>query len=134
MIARSIAALVVLAASGVTCAGDDPEPPGKPLRKLQGAWEVRAVLVQGKERNSGGTYTFDKDKVTITPGSKGPRREMTVVPDKARKDLIEMKPDGGRAVRYFFKFEKGELYLVPVRPTDAKPEPDFSGDNAPSSS
>ena len=112
-------------------ADDDPEPPRGALRKLQGAWKNRAVLVQGKEREADATYLFAKDKVTYSFGTKGGKREMTLVPDKKRKDLIQMKEERGRSLRYFSKFEKGELFLVPVRPDDADPKPDFSGNNAP---
>jgi len=57
---------------------------------------------------------------------------MAVVPDKARKDLIELRPEGGgRAAKYFFKLEKAELYLTPAQPGDADPKPDFSGAASP---
>jgi hypothetical protein len=113
-------------------ADPSPEPPGDPLKELQGAWKARAILVKGVTRTSDVVYTFDKGKATIAPGKSVAPRKMTVVADKTRKGLFEMKPEGGtRAVRYFFKVEKGELYLTPVRPSATHPKPDFSGTSAP---
>jgi hypothetical protein len=128
---KAAACLLALAALART-ADPDPEPPGSPLRELEGAWKARAVKAKGETRMYEATYTFSKGKATITTTKgKGPR-EMEVVPDKAVKGLIEMRPKAdGRAVRYFFKVEKGELFLAPVRPGEAAPKPDFSGDNAP---
>jgi uncharacterized protein (TIGR03067 family) len=129
---RALVAALALSVFVVAArADDDPEPPGGALRKLRGVWKNRAVLVQGKEREAAATYVFAGDKVTYSFGTKGGKREMTLVPDKKRKDLFQMKEERGRSLRYFFKFEKGELFLVPVRPTDADPRPDFSGDTAP---
>jgi hypothetical protein len=128
-----LALMMSLALVALTCAADpSPEPPGNPLSELQGTWKARAMLVNGKTREFDIVYTFDRGKATSVSAKARATRKMTVVPDKTRKGLFEMKPEGGtRAVRYFFKIEKGELYLSPVRPGVADPKPDFSGTTAP---
>lgn len=134
MIAKVITCLLALATAGLVRAGDPtPEPPGNVLARLQGKWKARALLIKGQKKDSNVTYTFDKGKVTYSFGpGKGVTRELTVVPDKTRRDLISMTPKGSsRSVQYFFKLAKGELHLAPVRRDDAKPKPDFSGDTAP---
>jgi hypothetical protein len=113
-------------------ADPSPEPPADSLKELQGTWKARAILVRGTKKTLDVVYTFDKGKATLTSAKSKAPRKMTVVADKSRKGLFEMKPEGGtRAVKYFFKVEKGELYLSPVRPGVADPKPDFSGDTAP---
>ena len=114
-------------------ADDDPEPRGTPLRKLRGTWEGRVTIFKGRRDAADATYAFGKDTVTRTHRSNGKSDtdKAKLTPDKKRKDLVEMKPEGGRAVRYFYKIEKGELYLSPVRLTERDPKPDFSGNSAP---
>ncbi len=138
MSVRAVLGLLALAV-GVTlarparAAEPDPEPPPAALAALMGTWKSRAVLVKGDEKKSSITYTFSKDKVTInSPAGKGPR-EMPLTYDKAKPGMFELGAvaAGRPPVRYFFKIEKGELYLTPVRPSDKDPKPDFSGKAAP---
>ena len=112
-------------------ADPDPEPSGGSLRRLEGVWRHRAVLERGKERAADVTYTFAKGRVTYSVGGDGGTREAALVPDKRRKDIIELKGERGRPARYLFKFEKDKLYLRPIPPGDADPKPDFSGNTAP---
>src|SRR4051812_21195952 len=105
MIAR-VASLLALAACLASNAGADdvdPEPQGTPLRKLQGTWEGLVTIFKGRRDAADATYVFGKGTVTRTHRSNGKSDtdKLTLTADKARKDLIEMKPDVGRAVKYF---------------------------------
>jgi len=134
----AVLALFVLSVPAVLGAADDtdPEPQGgggATLKKLQGTWKaVRYISAKGKPKNPPTfTYTFSDDKVTMTFGEKqGPNT--TIVPDRKRGDAFEFKRDTGKgSTKYFYKIEKGELYLVPNRSTDPKAKPDFSGTKTP---
>ena len=79
------------------------------------------------------SYTFNKDKVTYALG-KGASREMKLKPDSKRADVFTIEQENTKvsAPRYFFKIEKGELYLMPVTlAAKGKDKPDFSGNQAP---
>jgi uncharacterized protein (TIGR03067 family) len=126
--------VAVLAVASLARAEDDPEPPGSGLRRLRGTWKMVRVLVKGKERTSDATYTFEKDRAIYTFGdkdSKGGTYTMTLKADKDRPNVIEMRRQGGPPMRYFFKIENGELYLVQIRSSDPKVKPDYSGKGAP---
>jgi len=119
--------VLLLALTGFAFADDDPEPPAASLRKLQGTWNSVRRIIGGEEMPyTQVTYAFEKDKATHTLGS-GKQRTLTVKADRKRSDVIEMTPDKGKTARYFFKIEKGELYLTPTRSTDPNVKPDFSG-------
>jgi len=76
------------------------------------------------------SYTFSGDKVTLTLNEKA-GANMTLVADKKRRDAFEMTRDKSTiTTKYFFKIEKGELFLVPNRSADPNAKPDFSGDTA----
>ena len=110
---------------------DDPEPSSGSLHKLQGTWNsVRRITKKGTLRNTSTSYTFAKDKVTMTGGKGKLMRTMTVKADRKRRDVIEMTQENVKGVttRYFFKIEKGELYLLPDRSGDPKAKADFSGE------
>jgi len=125
----------LLALVGFAFADDDPEPPSGSLHKLQGTWNSVRRIAKGEEMAyTQISYTFEKNKVTYTAGKGKLTRTMTVKTDKKRPDALEMTQDnvkGGAPMRYFFKIEKGELYLSPVRAGVADPKPDFSGNNGP---
>lgn len=122
--------VALLCLAGMAGAADDPEPPGAALRRLQGKWKTVRILTRGQERRDDATYAFEKDQVIYVFGdaqSKGGSYKMTVKADKSRPDLIEMKRGGGRGTYYWFKIEKGELYLAPAQAIGEKENPDFSG-------
>jgi hypothetical protein len=123
--------VALLAVAGLARADDDdPEPPGgssAALRKLKGTWISVRMIMKGKEgAYTSASYAFEKDKVTYTFGKGVTGRAMTLQADKKRRDVILMTPDKGVTLRFFFKIEKGELYLTPA-PADAKAKADFSG-------
>jgi uncharacterized protein (TIGR03067 family) len=134
---RTFALLVaLLAVAGLARADDDdPEPPRgtAALRKLTGKWNSVRMILKGNERNyTSASYSFTKDKVTYTAGNGKLMRTMTFKPDKKRPDVLEMTPENAKVpTRYFFKIEKGELYLLPDRSNDPKTKPDFSGTTMP---
>src|SRR4051794_4977654 len=116
MLART-ALLLALAAF----AADDPEPPSDPSALLRGTWRSRVLVAGGVERAAGKgssvVYTFERNRVTVTsPLAKGVPVEMALsFPDKKRKDVLAVRRGAQETLRYFFKIEKGELYLQPVR-------------------
>jgi uncharacterized protein (TIGR03067 family) len=136
---RTFALMVMLLALVGFARGDDtdPEPPGSgaaALRKLKGKWNSVRLLIKGAEKEyTTESYTFDGDKVTYNTGKT--TRKMTVKLDKNRPDTFELTPEDNKAalktMRNSFKIEKGELYLMPNRSTDAKVKPDFSGKSGP---
>src|SRR5690242_14795750 len=117
---RTFALAVALLTVAASCRADDvdPEPPGgaAALRKLQGEWQSVRRVFNGKETNyPNATYTFKKDKVTYALG-KGTPREMKLKPDSKRPDAFALDQGNAKlmsAPHYFFKIEKGELYLMP---------------------
>jgi uncharacterized protein (TIGR03067 family) len=124
--------LALLALAGFACADeDDPEPPGGgALRKLHGTWNAVRMVFKGAEKTPPNvSYVFEKDKVTYTSGKAA--RPMTLKADRKRPDVIEMTPEKGTTQRFFFKIEKGELYLTPDRSKDPKAKPDFTGASMP---
>lgn len=127
---RTIAmSVALLALTGLARADDDdPEPPrGAAFRKLQGTWTSVRIIMKGEEvARTTISYKFTKDKVVYTL-TKGKTKDMTLKVDRKRHDLIEMSPDQGKTLRFFFKIEKGELYLTPAPSDDPKVKPDFSG-------
>jgi uncharacterized protein (TIGR03067 family) len=136
---RTFALTVLLVAAGLSRADDvDPEPPGgNALRKLQGKWESVRRIVMGQEAAyTQASYHFEKDKVTYARGKgKGRPRTMTLKPDAKRPDYFALTEENSRfdSGRYYFKVEKGELYLLPAiwgKPK-GKEKPDFSGKEAP---
>jgi hypothetical protein len=129
--------VALLAVAAVARADDvDPEPPGGSAvqRKLQGKWEsVRRVFNGGEKAYANQYYHFQKDKVTYALG-KGTPRTLTLRPDKKRTDLFALEQENAKlgGAKYFFKIEKGELYLMPVTFASKKGnKPDFSGNAAP---
>jgi uncharacterized protein (TIGR03067 family) len=123
--------VALLAVAGLARAEDDPEPPGgssAALRKLAGTWNAVRVISQGVEQPYDLTsYSFEKDKVINTLGRGKISRTLTLKLDKKRPDVIELTPENSKTTRFFFKIEKGELYLMPDRTNDPKAKPDFSG-------
>jgi uncharacterized protein (TIGR03067 family) len=137
---RTLTLTVLFLSLAVVCRADDadPEPPGGSavLRKLQGEWQSVRRVFNGKETTyPNATYTFEKDKVTYTLGKgKGKPREMKLKPDSKRPDAFALEQGNAKtsAPHYFFKIEKGELYLMPVTFASKKGnKPDFSGNAAP---
>jgi uncharacterized protein (TIGR03067 family) len=133
----TVTALLLLALPLLSRADDvDPEPPGgtAALRKLQGKWQSVRRIFNGKETTyANAQYTFKKDKVTYAVG-KGTPREMKLKPDSKRPDAFALEQENAKigAPHYFFKIEKGELYLMPVTfASKGKGKPDFSGNAAP---
>jgi uncharacterized protein (TIGR03067 family) len=130
---RTFALTVTLLALAGSVRADeiDPEPPGgsASVRKLKGAWKSVRMISKGKERTyTSVTYKFSDDKVTYTFGGGKGTRTMTLKTDKKRPNVIEMTVENSKVTnRYFFKFEKGELYLQPDRSGDPKAKPDFTG-------
>jgi hypothetical protein len=128
---RFVLLVALLAVVGLARADDDPEPPGgsAALRKLQGKWvSVRRIIGGQEVAYTAATYSFTKDKGTYTTGSGKLVRSLTLKVDKSRRDVIEITRENAKApTRYFFKIEKGELYLALARFKDAKAKPDFSG-------
>jgi len=126
-------AVALLALAGPARAqDDDPEPPGgaAALRKLKGTWNSVRRISKGQEiAYTLISYAFEKDKVTYTAGKGKLVRTMSLKVDKKRPDVIELTQENAKVatMRYFFKVEKGELYLVPDRSNDPKAKPDFSG-------
>jgi hypothetical protein len=135
---RTLALTVPLLALPLVCHADDvdPEPPGgsAALRKLQGEWRSVRRVFNGKETTyANATYHFEKDKVTHAVG-KGTPRTMKLKPDSKRADLFALEQENSKigAPRYFFKIDKGELYLMPATFASKKGnKPDFSGNAAP---
>jgi hypothetical protein len=125
-------AVALLAVAGLARADDDdPEPPGSAsLRKLMGKWVSVRRIAKGEEMAyTQLSYAFEKDKVTSSSGNGKLVRTMTLKVDKKRSDVIEMTGENVKVktTRFFFKIEKGELFLTPTRSTDPKAKPDFTG-------
>jgi hypothetical protein len=134
---RTFALLVgLLAVAGLARADDnDPEPPSgsAAMRKITGTWNSVRMISKGKDRDYAlASYTFAKDKGSYTMGKGKLVRTFTLKPDRKRPDVLEMTLENAKVpTRYFFKIEKGELYLVPDRSNDPKAKPDFSGMTTP---
>jgi hypothetical protein len=120
--------VLLLVLVGFAFAEDDPEPPATPLRKLQGTWTSVRRIAKGVEMAyTQITFTFDKDKVTSNLDFFDKDKVTSVKTDRKRPDLLEMTQDQRPTRRFFFKVEKGELYLAQDRTNDPKAKPDFSG-------
>jgi len=124
----------MLALAGITRAEDtDPEPPGNTasLRKLKGTWVSVRRIVGGKEGAFAemATYKFEGDKATYIFG-KGSKstRDMKFEADRKRPNAFRVIQENTKTVtKYFFKIEKGELYLTLDRSNDPNAKADFSG-------
>ena len=102
------------------------------LRKLKGQWVSVRQLVGGKEKAFGGmaTYAFDGNKAAYSSGGR-PAIPLSFEADRKRPGAFQVfRANDKTPTKYFFKIEKGELYLVPTRTSDPKAKPDFSGKSA----
>jgi hypothetical protein len=120
--------LALLTPAGLCRADDvDPEPPGgNAVRKLQGKWQSMRRVAKGQETDFVTTsWVFEKDRAVCTFNG-GQVERSTIRADRSCPQAILLTGES-RIKRYFFKFEKGELYLSPDRTKDQKARPDFSG-------
>lgn len=123
-------AVALLTAWGLTASADDvdPEPPaGANLSKLRGKWVSVRKISGGKESayENVSTYTFERDKVRYQWTKHD--YSMKVEIDKKRPFSMTMTKENTPPKKFFFKIEKGELYLTTDRTNDPKANADFSG-------
>jgi len=127
--------LMALALGGAARAADDevdPEPQSgaQTLKKIKGTWNAtRYIINKAEQKAPPYTYAFEGDKMTYSYRGRV-SYTATITPDKTRKDAFTMKRDNSTiTTKYFYKIEKGELFLALDRSNDPKAKADFSGDS-----
>jgi uncharacterized protein (TIGR03067 family) len=126
--------LLVLALASFARSDDtDPEPPGATatLRKLNGTWNAVRQLTGVNERKVTASYTFEGSKVTYSTDKGQTTLQMVLKTNKKLPNVIELTPAdpklASNSSKYYFKIEKGELYLMRKISDGPRPNPDFSG-------
>src|SRR5262249_20598784 len=110
-----------------------PEPPGisATLRKLEGTWNAVRQLTANEEKEATATYVFKGNKVSYSTDKGRTTQAMVLKTNKKLPNVIELTPAdpnrGSQLARYYFKIEKGELYLMQKITDRPRPNPDFSG-------
>ena len=96
------------------------------LREIEGKWAVVRTLAHGREgKGVRVTYEFDGDRLTLDNGRA--KAAFKVKVDARQKPAaLEWAAEGKKAVRAFFKVDKGELYLAGDL-GEGKADKDFSG-------
>jgi hypothetical protein len=77
------------------------------------------------------SFTFEGDKASHSPDKGQTTLAMVLKTNKKLPNVIELTPAdpklASKAVKYYFKIEKGELYLLRKFSDGPRANPDFSG-------
>jgi hypothetical protein len=121
---RTFTLTLLALTAGFACGETDPEPPAgaATLRKLKGTWNsVRAIIREEERQYTPVSYTFAGDRATYAYQRIEFTDKLIVKIDLKRPNVLTMTPEGSTRTRtYFFKIEKGELFLVPDNSNDPK--------------